>query len=92
MLSSARGARPGVFGAGLGTGVGFFLTSNFAVWAFGNIAYAKNLSGLIECYTKAIPFFRNGIISDVVFSLVFFGIGALVAQGHAVVEGKSAAA
>ena len=71
-----------VFGAGLGTGVGFFLTSNFAVWAFGNIAYAKNLAGLIECYTKAIPFFRNGMISDVLFSLVFFGIGALVAQGQ----------
>jgi hypothetical protein len=82
-----------VFGAGLGTGVGFFLTSNFAVWAFGNIAYAKSLSGLIECYTKAIPFFRNGIISDVVFSLVFFGIGALVAQGQTeAVKGKSAAA
>jgi uncharacterized protein DUF6580 len=71
-----------VFGAGLGTGLGFFLTSNFAVWAFGNINYAKNLSGLIECYTKAIPFFRNGIISDVVFSLVFFGIAALVAQSQ----------
>jgi hypothetical protein len=82
-----------VFGAGLGTGVGFFLTSNFAVWAFGNIAYAKNLSGLIECYTKALPFFRNGIISDIVFSLVFFGIGALVAQGqHEEAVSKSAAA
>jgi hypothetical protein len=81
-----------VLAGGLGTGVGFFLTSNFAVWAFGNIAYAKNLSGLILCYTKAIPFFRNGIISDVLFSLVFFGIGALVAQTHEVVESKSAAA
>jgi hypothetical protein len=81
-----------VLGAGLGTGIGFFLASNFAVWAFGNIAYAKNLSGLILCYTKAIPFFRNGIISDVLFSLVFFGIGALVAQTQPAVEGKSAAA
>ena len=82
-----------VFGAGLGTGVGFFLTSNFAVWAFGNIAYAKNLSGLLLCYTKALPFFRNGIISDVLFSLVFFGIGALVAQGqHEDAVSKSAAA
>jgi hypothetical protein len=81
-----------VFGVGLGTGVGFFLTSNFAVWAFGNIAYAKNLSGLILCYTKAIPFFRNGIISDVVFSLVFFGIGALVAQTRENTVSKSAAA
>jgi hypothetical protein len=81
-----------VLAGGLGTGIGFFLTSNFAVWAFGNIAYAKNLSGLLLCYTKAIPFFRNGIISDVVFSLVFFGIGALVAQTHEAVESKSAAA
>jgi len=82
-----------VLGAGLGTGVGFFLTSNFAVWAFGNIAYAKNLSGLILCYTKAIPFARNGILSDMLFSLVFFGIGALVAQGqHESSVSKSAAA
>jgi hypothetical protein len=82
-----------VLGAGLGTGLGFFLTSNFAVWAFGNIAYAKNLSGLLLCYTKAIPFFRNGIISDVLFAAVFFGIGALVAQTqHETVAGKSAAA
>jgi hypothetical protein len=82
-----------VFGAGLGTGIGFFLTSNFAVWAFGNIAYAKNLAGLLECYTKALPFFRNGIISDVLFSLVFFGIGALVAQTqHEEAVSKSAVA
>ena len=82
-----------VLAGGLGTGIGFFLTSNFAVWAFGNIAYAKNLSGLIECYTKAIPFFRNGMISDVLFSLVFFGIGALVAQSqNDRVGSKSAAA
>jgi hypothetical protein len=82
-----------VLGAGLGTGIGFFLVSNFAVWAVGSIGYAHNFAGLMECYTKAIPFFRNGIISDVLFSAVFFGIGALVAQtqGEAV-EGKSATA
>ena len=81
-----------VLGAGLGTGIGFFLASNFAVWAFGNIGYAHNLAGLIECYTKALPFFRNGIISDVLFAAVFFGIGALVAQTQQAIEGKSAAA
>lgn len=81
-----------VLGAGLGTGIGFFLASNFAVWALGNIGYAKNLAGLILCYTKAIPFFRNGIISDVLFSAVFFGIGALVAQTQPSTESKSAAA
>jgi hypothetical protein len=45
------------------------------------------------CYTKAIPFFRNGMISDVLFSLVFFGIGALVAQAqHEGAVSKGAAA
>jgi len=81
-----------VVGAGLGTGIGFFLTSNFAVWAFGNIGYAHNLAGLIECYTKAIPFAKNGIVSDVLFAAVFFGIGALVTQTQRVIEGKSAEA
>jgi hypothetical protein len=82
-----------VLGAGLGTGVGFFLTSNFAVWAVGNLGYAHNFAGLMECYTKAIPFARNGIISDVLFAAVFFTIGALVAQTQPeAVEGKSAAA
>jgi len=81
-----------VLGAGLGTGVGFYLTSNFAVWAFGNIAYPHTLAGLIDCYTKALPFARNGILSDVLFAAVFFGIGALVAQFESAREGKSAAA
>jgi hypothetical protein len=81
-----------VLGAGLGTGIGFYLASNFAVWAFGNIGYAHNLSGLMECYAKAIPFFRNGIISDVLFSAVFFAIGAMLAQTESVAEGKSARA
>ncbi|HKD82007.1 MAG TPA: DUF6580 family putative transport protein [Candidatus Angelobacter sp.] len=86
-------AKPlGVLGAGLGTGVGFYLFSNFAVWAVGNISYAHNLSGLIESYTKALPFFRNGIISDVLFAAVFFGIGALVPQTQQVIEGKGAEA
>ena len=79
-----------VLGAGLGTGVGFYLASNFAVWAFGSIAYPHTLAGLLDCYVKAIPFFRNGIISDVLFAAVFFGIGALVAQPESAAEGKSA--
>lgn len=69
-----------VLGAGLGTGVSFYLLSNFSVWAFGNIGYAKNWAGLIDAYTRALPFFRNGIISDVLFSAVFFSIPVLFAM------------
>ena len=81
-----------VLGAGLGTGIGFYLTSNFAVWAFGGIGYVKNLAGLLECYAKAIPFFRNGIISDVVFSAVFFSVPVLFAYAMRPTADKSAAA
>jgi len=51
----------------------FFIISNFGVWFLGspgvsNIAYAKNISGLIECYILAIPFFGNTFISTLIFS------------------------
>jgi len=79
-----------VLGAGLGTGVGFYLASNFAVWAFGNIGYAHNWAGLIQSYVAALPFFKNGIISDVLFAAVFFSIPALVAYTERAMEGRSA--
>ena len=45
----------------------FFLISNFGVWLVGNL-YERNINGLIECYFMAIPFFRNTIISTLIFS------------------------
>ena len=40
----------------------FFIVSNFGVWALGSpgvydIAYEKNLNGLMQCYILSIPFF-----------------------------------
>ena len=51
----------------------FFIVSNFGVWALGSpgvydIAYEKSLSGLIQCYILAIPFFGNTFLSTVIFS------------------------
>ncbi len=51
----------------------FFVVSNFGVWALGSpgvndIAYDKNLSGLIQCYILAIPFFGNTFLSTLIFS------------------------
>ena len=51
----------------------FFLVSNFGVWALGSpglndIAYEKSLSGLIECYILAIPFFGNTFLSTLIFA------------------------
>ena len=57
----------------------FFIVSNFGVWALGSpgvydIAYEKSLSGLIQCYILAIPFFGNTFLSTVIFSYpaIFF--------------------
>ena len=51
----------------------FFIVSNFGVWVLGSpgvndIAYEKSLSGLIECYILAIPFFGNTFLSTIIFS------------------------
>jgi len=57
----------------------FFVISNFGVWALGSpgvydVAYDRNLSGLIECYILAIPFFGNTFLSTLIFAYpaIFF--------------------
>lgn len=92
MLLKGR-VKPLFVGAGaLGSSVSFFLISNFAVWLAGNIAYPKTLAGLSACYAAAVPFFRNDVISSLVFSAVFFGVPALVANQIPTEHGKRAEA
>ena len=44
----------------------FFIITNFGVWTSGFYGYSFN--GLIECYTLAIPFFLNTLVSTILFS------------------------
>ncbi len=60
-----------VFGTISGSLLFFFIT-NFGVWAV-TPWYTKTWSGLLECYTLAIPFFRNTLLSDLFFVGVLFG-------------------
>ena len=51
----------------------FFIVSNFGVWLLGSpgvldVAYERNLSGLVECYILAIPFFGNTFLSTLIFA------------------------
>lgn len=63
-----------VAGFSLAGSIIFFLVSNFAVWAFGGgNPYPFTAAGLADCYVKAIPFFRNGAIADLVYSFLLFG-------------------
>jgi len=58
-----------------GTALGsvlFFLITNAAVWAFGTM-YVHNLSGLIQSYAMALPFFRNSLLGDLFYTGVLIG-------------------
>lgn len=68
-----------VVGYGLGAAVFFYVVTNFAVWA-GSGMYAPTVSGLVECYVAAIPFFRNQIAGVLIYSAVLFGAHALLTR------------
>lgn len=55
----------------------FFIISNFGVWIFTNM-YSKTWQGLIECYYNAIPFFKNSVLSTLIFTTIIFLIYPLL--------------
>jgi hypothetical protein len=61
-----------IISASLLSSIIFFLVTNFAVWMFTGM-YESNFTGLIFCYERAIPFFRNSLIGDMMYSGVLFG-------------------
>ena len=63
----------------IGGSVWFFITTNFAEWMIWDY-YPKTIEGLITCYTLAIPFFKNTLISTCLFTgLLTFSIKYLEA-------------
>src|SRR5258708_2009471 len=66
-----------IMASALGSSVAFYLLSNFAVWAAYNM-YPKTLTGLITCYTLAIPFFKPSVRGDLWFPAGMFAVGALM--------------
>ncbi|MBX7074345.1 MAG: hypothetical protein K1X71_14460 [Pirellulales bacterium] len=74
-LSLAR-----VAGATLASSIIFFSTTNLAVWYFGSL-YSHSLSGLVECYVSAMPFFKLTLAGDALWSAVLFGGYALATRG-----------
>lgn len=74
-----------ILGVSLTSSTIFFLATNFAVWATADW-YEKSWSGLALAYTLAIPFFRNTMLGDLLYTGVLFGAWALVRQGVAYLE------
>lgn len=76
LRDNARPVR--IAGAALATAVSFFALSNFAVWLVWNM-YPPTLSGLAACYAAGVPFFRNEVVSDFLFSAIMFSLPAIIA-------------
>lgn len=46
----------------------YFLISNLFVWMnAGEATYSKDWNGLMQCYTLAIPFYRNSLLATIAF-------------------------
>lgn len=60
-------------GTNVATAVGFFLISNFNSWVSPDHTYTRDLTGLLSCYAAGIPFLKNTIASQFLFSGLFFG-------------------
>jgi hypothetical protein len=56
--------------------ISFFVITNAAVWATSNL-YPHTWGGLATCFAAAVPFYRNQIAGDALYSLALFGVDAL---------------
>ena len=62
--------RFGIITAPILGSISFFIISNFGVWL--GPWYEHSLPGLIKCYTLALPFYQNTLLSDLSFSILIY--------------------
>jgi ammonia channel protein AmtB len=55
----------------------FFVTTKFAVWAFGGL-YSPDVTGLMQCYVAGLPFLKYTVAGDLFWAAVLFGGAFLV--------------
>lgn len=77
-----RGRKVGVLGLGgavVANALVFYFVTNSASW-FGNPLYSQSLAGWVQALTVGLPgyaptwtFFRNSLVSDLVFAAAIFG-------------------
>ena len=68
-----------ILGVNIGASTAFYLISNFGVWAAGGL-YPATLSGLVDCYVRGLPYYREFLLGMLFFSAILFspiGIRAL---------------
>jgi hypothetical protein len=73
----------------------FFVITNFSLWAFAAVrhsgVYSADLSGLIACYTLALPFWGRTLAGDLVYSGAIFGLYTWLSRRVAATHATAAA-
>ena len=75
--------------SGLLCSIAFFVVTNLTLWCSGSM-YPNSMSGLMLCFSQAIPFFRHTLMGDMVFAFAF--LGSYTVALHWVSHRKSALA
>ncbi|QMU62430.1 MAG: hypothetical protein GKR92_12260 [Gammaproteobacteria bacterium] len=60
----------------------FYLITNFGSWLHHEM-YTQNLSGLLQSYAAGLPFLRNSLAANLIFTyLIFFGLNYFLPLRH----------
>jgi hypothetical protein len=62
-----------VTGFSIASSLLFYFLSNTSVWIFDSATYAPNFTGWVNCLAAGLPFLKNGLAADLVYSALFFG-------------------
>lgn len=62
-----------VVAASMAASLVFFIVTNAAVWLFSGM-YTHTVSGLVQCFIAALPFYRGTFLGDLFFTGFFFGL------------------
>lgn len=75
LVSWCTRRNPGILSTGysvLGSSILFFFVTNTAVWWF-SPWYAKSFAGLLYCFELALPFLRNMMLGDLIYTPLILG-------------------
>lgn len=77
-----------VAAAVVSSATGFYLLSNFAVWAGGEL-YPHTGAGLVGCFAAGLPFYGNDLVSTGLTTAFLFGLPVLARQAVRVFQGAA---
>ena len=74
-----------VTGAAIASSLLFFIVVDFGIWLAGDM-YPRTFAGLVACYTMALPFLRNQVAGDLLYTAALFGGFALLERRFPVLK------